>query len=81
MVSHIILEFIVKSSSQKLNVVQQVIAQGQVAQTGLKQVAIRIYQDSQRTSDAGLKDLLAREQITYKPTAGTGSETPATPTK
>jgi hypothetical protein len=40
---------------------------------------VRIYQDSQRTADPGLKDLLARQQITYNPPTTNATETPATP--
>jgi hypothetical protein len=58
---------------------QQVVQQGNAFQGDLKQLAVRIYQDSQRTSDPGLKDLLARQQITYNPPTNS-TETPAAPT-
>jgi hypothetical protein len=51
-----------------LNQAQQRVNQGQSYQSNLKQLAVRIYQDSQKTQDQGLKDLLARQQITYNPT-------------
>ncbi len=54
---------------------------GNVAQNGLKQVAVRIFNDSRSTNDPGLKDLLAKEQITYTPTGTNAPETPAAPTK
>jgi len=48
-----------------LNQAQQRVNQGQTFQTDLKQLAVRIYGDSKE--DQGLKDLLARQQITYNP--------------
>jgi hypothetical protein len=57
---------------------QQAVQQGNVFQGDLKQLAVRIYTDSNRSADPGLKDLLAREQITYTPTTNS-TETPAAP--
>jgi hypothetical protein len=57
----------------RLAAAQQAINQGQTFQGNLKQLAVRIFQDSQKNGgDQGLKDLLARQQITYNasPTAG-----------
>ena len=57
---------------------QQAITQGQAFATNWKQLATRIIQDSQKTQDQGLKDILTRQQITY--TAGTNAtESPAAP--
>jgi hypothetical protein len=50
-----------------LNRAQQGVTQAQAFQGNLKEVAIRIYQDSQKLNDQQLKDLLIRQQITYKP--------------
>ena len=60
---------------------QQVINQGQAFQGNLKQLAVRIYSDSQKTQDPGLKELLERQQIKYTPGAdgATASEPPAPP--
>jgi hypothetical protein len=59
---------------------QQAVQQGNIFQNDLKQLAVRIYSDSTRSTDQGLKDLLARQQITYTPSTGTNStETPAAP--
>jgi len=59
---------------------QAAVQQGNIFQNDLKQLAVRIYSDSTRSTDQGLKDLLAREQITYTPTGSTnGTETPAAP--
>jgi len=44
---------------------QQIITVGQTSQQMVKQLAIRIYSDSQKTQDQGLKDLLGRQQISY----------------
>jgi uncharacterized protein YpmS len=52
---------------------QQAVSQGQTAKSMLKQLAIRIYQDSQKTDDQGLKDLMVRQQITFKPSTDAGS--------
>src|SRR5271170_1325046 len=52
---------------------QQAVQQGQVFQGDLKQLAVRIFQDSQKTQDSALKDLLQRNQITYTPNSGENS--------
>ena len=50
----------------RLAAAQQAINQGQTFQGNLKQLAVRIFQDSQKGGgDQGLKELLARQQITY----------------
>jgi hypothetical protein len=61
----------------RLAAAQQAISQGQTFQANLKQLAVRIFQDSQKTQDQGLKDLLARQQITYNasPEGGTPEST------
>jgi hypothetical protein len=65
----------------RLQAAQQVITQGQAFQSNLKQLAVRIFQDSQKTQDQGLKDLLTRQQISYTPNAETNStENPMAPT-
>jgi hypothetical protein len=62
----------------KLSEEQQLVAQGNVSQNGIKQMVTRIYNDSQRTGDPKLKDLLAREQFTVTQQGGQ-PETPVTP--
>jgi hypothetical protein len=59
----------------RLAAAQQAVNQGQVFQGNLKQLAVRIFQDSQKTQDQGLKDLLVRQQITYNaaPPEGSGN--------
>jgi len=59
---------------------QQAVQQGSIFQNDLKQLAVRVYSDSTRSNDPGLKDLLARQQITYTPSTN-ATETPAAPTK
>jgi len=46
---------------------QQAVSVGQASQAMMKQLALRIFQDSQKTQDQALKDLLTRQQITYTP--------------
>ena len=57
----------------RLALAQQALSQGQAFQGNLKQLAMRIVQVSQQTNDQALKDLLARQQITFTPTANTDS--------
>ncbi len=75
---HIALVVAVNHSQMSWAAAQQEVNKGQVAQNGLKQVAVRIFNDSRSTNDAGLKDLLAKEQITYTPQTN-GTENPAAP--
>jgi hypothetical protein len=74
LVGHIFLVRQTNFEQNRLAAAQQVINQGQTFQGNLKQLAVRIFQDSQKTNDPGLKDLLARQQITYNPTPA--GETP-----
>jgi len=68
LVGHI---FLVRQSNfeqNRLAAAQQAINQGQAFQGNLKQLAVRIYTDSQKNGgDEGLKALLGRQQITYNP--------------
>ena len=74
----IALSFSVGHAQNDWSRVQATVQQGNVLQGDLKQLAVRIYSDSTRTNDQGLKDLLARQQITYAPQTN-GTETPAAP--
>jgi competence protein ComGC len=82
LIGHIFLVRQTNFEQNRLAAAQQVINQGQAFQGNLKQLAVRIFQDSQKTQDPGLKDLLTRQQITYTaPTESTNStESPASPT-
>jgi hypothetical protein len=66
----------------RLGLAQQNITQAQAFQANLKQLAVRIFQDSQKSGDQGLKDLLARQQISYTPgpQSTNATESPAAPT-
>jgi hypothetical protein len=77
--------FLVREATYEQNrlaLAQQNITQAQAFQANLKQLAVRIFQDSQKSGDQGLKDLLARQQISYTPgPQGTNAtESPAAPT-
>jgi competence protein ComGC len=67
LIGHILLVRQTNFEQNRLAAAQQVINQGQAFQGNLKQLAVRIYQDSQKTQDPGLKDLLDRQQIKYTP--------------
>ena len=67
LIGHIFLVRQTNFEQNRLAAAQQAINQGQVFQGNLKQLAVRIFQDSQKTQDQGLKDLLSRQQITYNP--------------
>jgi predicted negative regulator of RcsB-dependent stress response len=58
---------------------QQILNQGQTFQTNLKALAMRAYQDAQRTNDPGLKELLTRNQISFKPAPAATQATPPAP--
>ena len=82
LIGHILLVRQTNFEQNRLAAAQQVINQAQAFQGNLKQLAVRIYQDSQKTQDPGLKELLDRQQIKYTPaTEGTNAtESPASPT-
>jgi len=67
MISNLFLARQVGVDQAILNQAQQRVNQGQAFQANLKQLAVRIFQDSQKTQDQGLKDILIRNQITYSP--------------
>ena len=50
----------------RLLTAQQVITDGRNCDVRLRQLAAHIYQLSQQTQDQGLKDILARQQITVQ---------------
>ena len=77
-IGHIALSVEVGHGQANWAAAQQAVQQGSVFQNDLKQLAVRIYSDSQHSGDAGLKDLLSRQQITYNPPTNS-TETPAAP--
>jgi hypothetical protein len=78
LIGQIALSYSVGHSQNDWTRIQATVQQGNIFQNDLKQLAVRIYSDSTRTTDQGLKDLLARQQITYTPTTN-ATETPAAP--
>ena len=83
LIGHIFLVRQTNFEQNRLAQAQQVINQGQAFQGNLKQLAVRIYQDSQKSQDPGLKALLDRQQIKYTPgadaTTPTEAPAPSTP--
>ena len=67
LVGHIFLQRQATYEQALYSQAQQTISIGQASQAMMKQLAVRIFQDSQKTQDQGLKDLLTRQQITYTP--------------
>jgi len=81
LLGHILLVRQTNFEQNRLAAAQQVINQAQAFQGNLKQLAVRIYQDSQKTQDPGLKELLDRNQIKYTPApeSTNATESPAAP--
>jgi|ERR1700677_1956752 len=77
LISQVVLAHQVAAGQLKLAQAQQQINQAQVFQGDLKQLAVRIFQDSEKTQDQALKDLLKRQQITYTPGQANGSSSSA----
>ena len=63
------LERINNGEQARIATAQQIVTQGQAVEGNLKQLAIRIFQDSQKTQDPGLKEILDRQQIKFTPNA------------
>ena len=82
LIAHIFLARQVGIDQGMLSQAQQMLNQGQTAQSNLKQLAVRIYADSQKTQDSGLKELLDRQQIKYTPAPdpSNASSTPSSTT-
>jgi len=79
LIGHIFLVRQTNFEQNRLAAAQQVINQAQAFQGNLKQLAVRIFQDSQKTQDPALKELLDRNQIKYNPGPETANpaESPA----
>jgi len=83
LISNIFLARQVGYLQQQTAVAQSDINQAQGFQNNLRQLALRIYQDSNKTQDAGLKEIVTRQQITFTPAqagATNGTDAPASPT-
>jgi uncharacterized protein YpmS len=78
LIGHILLVRQTNFEQNRPAMAQQALQQGQAFQNNLKQLATRIVQDSQKTQDQGLKDLLTRQQISFTANAE-NSNPPATP--
>src|SRR6202012_6190521 len=78
LLGHILLVRQANFEQNRLAMAQQALTQGQAFQNNLKQLATRIVADSQKTQDQGLKDLLARQQITFSPNTNAANN-PAAP--
>jgi DNA-binding transcriptional regulator of glucitol operon len=63
LIGHIFLTRASNFEVNQLSQAQQVINQGQAFQGNLQRLAGTIYQDSVKTGDQGLKDILARNEI------------------
>ncbi len=79
LILHIILGHLAGYEQARYSQAQQIVSQGQASQAILKQLAVRIFQDSQKTGDQGLKDLMTRQEISYKPGTETNAADTATP--
>jgi hypothetical protein len=80
LVGHIFLVRQANFEQNRLAQAQQIVNQAQSFQGNLKQLAVRIFQDSQKTQDPGLKELLERQQIKYTPSSETNETAlPAAP--
>jgi hypothetical protein len=75
---HILLSRQVGIEQARFGQAQQAVSQGQVFQGDLKQLAVRIFQDSQKSQDQALKDVLKNNQITYTPNAPDSSSSSST---
>jgi hypothetical protein len=76
---HIWLEWQVARDQAVLTEAQRQITQAQTFQAPLKQLAVRIFNDSQKSQDQALKDLLTRNDIKYTPppAGAAAGQTPA----
>src|ERR1700679_2547412 len=79
LIGNVALTYSVSSAQSNAVREQQTIQEAGTFRGYLQELAGRIWQDSQRTADPGLKDLLARQQITYTPPTTNSTETPASP--
>ena len=77
LIAHIILITQASGYQTKLAIAQQVINQGQASKSILEKVAVEIYKVSEAKQDQQLKDLMARQQITFNPTTDSASSSSA----
>ena len=82
MVAQIVLVRLAAQDQNRNAAAQQYLSLGQTSQGMVKQLAVRIFQDSQKTADPTLKQVLDRQQITYNPNPSADSnstDNPAAP--
>jgi uncharacterized protein YpmS len=77
LIGHIFLVRQTNFQQNRAAVAQQIVNQAQTFQANLKQLAVRIYSDAQKTQDPGLKELLDRQQIKFTPNDANGAAEPA----
>ena len=73
LIGNVLLSLKVSNEQTQTAQIQQALTQGQTIATNLRQLALRIYSDAGKTGDQGLKDLLARQQITFKQNEANGA--------
>ena len=82
LIGHIFLTRQVNFEQNRLAAAQQALNNGQTFQADIKALAMRTYQDAQKTNDPGLKELLTRNQISFTPAPASSAAPvgPASPT-
>ena len=75
LVAHIFLVRQANFEQARVSAAQQFLSQGQASQEILKQLAVLIFKESQKSQDPGLKELLTRQNISYTPTADSTNAT------
>ncbi len=73
LIAHIILINLATGYQTKLAIAQQVINQGQASKSILEKIAVEVYKVSEAKQDQQLKDLMARQQITFNPNTDSAS--------
>lgn len=72
----ILLAHKVSYQQAQLTQAQQIVTQGQGITQNLRALLNRLASDVQKTGDQGIKDLLARQQISIKPNDGANDANP-----
>ncbi len=78
LLGHIFLTRQVNFEQNRIAGAQQLLNNSQTFQVDIKALAMRTYQDARKTNDPGLKDILARNQISFTP-ATANPAAPAAP--
>jgi hypothetical protein len=80
LLGQVFLVYSLGSAQSKVNGAQAYVNQAIQFRNNRDALAQRIYNDSLKSNDAGLKDLVNRQHITPAQPATNSTETPATPT-